>query len=160
MPFKWEKGKSPYVCNYYGTLQVGPNASPQQVVQMARTLAQKLQAGKSVKSAAGFELDEYTVSEAAKMLNDPGAAAEELLLMHPQPQSEGPNKLKEVVEQLRKCATFPGERPRIPLLSPLGLFWFVPPPGPEAAELPEWDELGLIGPSDPEDLALDVVFDE
>jgi hypothetical protein len=42
----------------------------------------------------------------------------------------------------------------------MGLFWFVPPPGAEAAELPGWDDLGLVGPMDPEDLTLDVVFDE
>jgi len=160
MPFKWEKGKSPYLCNCYGTLQMGPNALPQQLFQQAKNLTQKLAAGQAVKSAAGFTLDEHAVNEASKMLNDPRSAAEELLLVHPQPQSDGPNKLKALVEQVRKAASFPGERPQIPLRNPMGLFWFVPAPGPEAAELPAWDELGLVGPLDGEDLALDVVFDE
>jgi hypothetical protein len=159
MPFKWEKKKSPYRSNCYGTLKLGPNAEPKEVRAQAKNITDVLKVGMAVESAARVNLDEYAVNEASRMLNDPRTWAEELLLMHPQPQREGPDKLKKLVEEVRKSASLPEGRPRIPLRSAMGLLWFVPAPGPEAAQLPDWNDLGMVGPLDPEDLALDVVFD-
>jgi hypothetical protein len=159
MPFKWQKGKNPYVSNSYGTLQLGPNASPQEVKGKTKSLMQLLSCGQRVQSASGEPLTEYEVAEADKILTSVQFAPEELLLVHPQPKSEGPSRLKALAEQVRKAASFSG-RPIIPLRHSIGIFWFVPLPGPEAAELPPWEELGMTGPADPEDLALDIVFDE
>jgi hypothetical protein len=159
MPFRWEKWKNPYICNYFGMLQVGPNVSHQQIAAKARELIQKIAAGQKISLPPDHELDEHAVSEASTKLRDPRSAAEELLLVHPQPETEERSRIKALVEQVRKKAALPSERAAIPLRDPLGVFWFAPTPGVEAAELPEWAEFGLTSARDPEDLALDIVFD-
>jgi hypothetical protein len=159
MPLKLEKGKNPYVCNYFGKLRVGPNMRPAQIAQQARNLVQRIASGEEVSCAAGHPLDEHAVNEASNKLREPRALAEELLLVHPQPQQEGAKKTRDLVARLREKATIPKTREPIPLRHPAAIFWFTPAPGPEAVELPGWEAFGLVACNDAEDLALDIVFD-
>lgn len=159
MPLKWERGKNPYIYNYFGKLQVGPNMRPTQIVAQARSLVQMIIAGEDIRCAANFPLDEHAINEASSKLRDPRALAEELLLVHPQPEREKTGKVKKLVDQIKQKATMPKCDTPIPLLHPLAVFWLIPTPGQEAVDLPDWDELGFVGPGDPEDLLLDIVFD-
>ncbi|MBI4602182.1 MAG: hypothetical protein HY721_09500 [Planctomycetes bacterium] len=156
MPLRWERGTNPYVFNYFGKLRLGPNATPQQIVAQAESLRLKL--GFEKVELAGRELDEHAIQEASARLRDPGPLAQELLLVHPQGKKEG-GKLKALAEKLRGLAVVPDERFPIGLIHPLGIFWLLPAPGVEAAELPAWSDLGLVGPGDEKDRQLDMVFD-
>ena len=157
MPFRWERGENPFIHNYFGKLSVGPNTPPGTISQQAKNLAQKLVAGGTIE-LAGVKLDEYEIKQAPAQLREPRSWAEELLLVHPQ-ASHDQKGLKATAEKLRQIAVLPEDHEPLPLLHPLALFWFTPSPGPEAAELPEWGNFGLIEPGSETDLVLDIVFD-
>lgn len=159
MPFRWVQEKNPYTANHFRNLQVGPETSPQQIVQQARNLTQKLANGQKVLAGDGVELDEHAINEASTKLREPRSLAEELLLVHPQAQGEDRTRMRALVEALRKQASFEPERNAPALKSMAALFWFLPAPGPEAAKLPPFESFGLVDANDPEDLALDIVFD-
>ena len=132
---------------------------PAQIAAQARNLVQRIESGEEMKCAAGHPLDDHAVNDASSKLREPGSLAEELLLVHPQPQQEGAKKIKDLVGRLREKAVIPKTREPIPLRHLAAVFWFTPAPGQEAVELPEWEEFGLVAPDDPDDLALDIVFD-
>ncbi len=157
MPFKWDRGINLYVHNHFGRLRLGPNNGPRQIVAQAKNLAQKLAAGGPVE-LAGQKLDEHAINEASNRLREPGPLAQELLLVHPQTQKES-SKLRALADRLRQLAVFPDEHFPLDLVHPLSLFWFIPAPGVEAAELPEWAAFQLVEAGDPQDLELDIVFD-
>ena len=159
MPLKWERNKNPYLSNYFGKLHIGPNIVPAQIFAQALGLNQKLASGQEVKCSGGHPLDEHAVNEAAKKLTDSGAHAEELLLVHSQPQREDKKKMKTLVNHLRQKAVLADDRSPVPLLHPAGVFWFLPAPSPESTELPPSDAFGLVEPGNPDDLVLDIVFD-
>ena len=155
---KWERGKNPYLHNYFGKLFIGPNATPPQIVSQARKLVQKRKAGKVVE-LAGEELDDHAINESSAKLRDPRSLAEELLLVHPQPQREDKKKMKLLLDRLCKTAVVSEGRYPVPLVHPMAIFWFIPSPGPETAKMPEWDAFGLVEAGNSQDLQLDIVFD-
>lgn len=160
MPLKWERGKkSPYACNHFAVLQVGPNTRRLEISQTSQAILLELHAGKKVCCACGHEVDSHQVGHATSQLLEAGSLAEELLLIHPQPPRDNKAKVKALVDNLHKAATLPLKRDPIPLRQPSAVLWFTPTPGPEAVELPTWDDLGLVKAGDPEDLVLDIVFD-
>ena len=67
--------------------------------------------------------------------------------------------MKTLAERLQKAATLPLPRGPISLRHPAAVFWFLPTPTSDLIEWPEWREFGLVEAGDPEDLALDIVFD-
>ena len=161
MPLKWEEDKNPFVENCFGKLHVGANTSPPQIVAQARELKRQMDAGLDVTSVGDVPLDEFTVNNASQILLTPEGRAEEMLLVHWQPSS-GVKKAK--IQELRKELTKATELPEgnsIPQLRcPAFIFWFVPRPGVELFDLPEWEELGLEHEHTDGDRRLDVVFDE
>lgn len=157
MPLEWQRGLNPYMFNYFGKLQLGPNALPTQIVAQAKNLAQLLSAGQTLE-LAGEVLDEHAINDASSKLREPRPRAEELLLVHPQAEG-GKSRLKKIRAKLQKLAMIPEERPMPELRHPLAVLWFVPAPDPEAAELPPWGEFGFVVPGDEDDRQLDIVFD-
>ncbi len=160
MPMKWERGKkSPYTCNHFAVLRVGPNTRRREISQISQETLQEIQAGNKVLCACGHEVDVHQVGHATSQLLEANSLAEELLLIHPQPPRDNKEKVNALVNNLNKAAMLPLPRDPIPLRHAAALFWFTPTPGPEVIELPGWEEFGLVKAGDPEDLALDVVFD-
>jgi len=160
MPLKWARDKkSPYACNHFAVLQVGPNARRPEIGQTSQEIIRELQAGQEVCCACGHKLDVHQVGHATSQLLEASSFAEELLLIHPQPPKEKKTKVSALVDNLHKVATLPLRRDPIPLRHPTAVLWFTPAPGPEAVTLPAWEDLGLVKAGDPEDLALDIVFD-
>lgn len=159
MPLKWESGKkSPYACNHFAVLRVGPNTSRPAISQTKEDTLRRLKAEK-VYCACGHEVDLHQVSHATNQLLEPGSLAEELLLVHPQPPKDNKDRVKILAKNLHKAATLPLNKGTIQLRHPAAVLWFTPAPGPEAIEPPAWEDLGLVEAGDPEDLALDIVFD-
>jgi hypothetical protein len=158
MPLKWQQGINPYIFNYFGKLQVGPTSPPKNFQPQAKRFVQKLAAGEVIE-LGGRALDEHGINDASRKLLDPRVRAGELLLAHPQAGQTGKN-LKTVADQVRREAVLPTEREMPRLLHPTAIFWFVPGPGPEAAELPPFEDLGLVAAGDEDDAKLDIVFDE
>jgi hypothetical protein len=158
MPFKWEQGKNPFIYNYFGILRIGPNTTQKNILEYARKLKQLLTSGERLE-LAGHPLDEHAIDDASRKLHEPVSQSEELLLVHPQPQWDNKKRMKSLVGKLRETALFPEDRSPPPLLHPLALCWFIPAPGAEAAELPEWSAFGLVEPGEGPDLELDIVFD-
>ena len=157
MPLKWQRNLNPYVHSYFGRLRIGPNVSAVQITEQAKKLDQKIKMGARIE-LAGVALDVHMVSEASSRLRKPKALAEELLLVHSQPQGAD-RKLKTLCNDVRKLAVAPDDPVRLPLVHPLAVFWFTPEPSAEAAEMPAWEEFKLVEPGDPADLELDIVFD-
>ncbi len=156
MPLRWEPGKNPYVFNYFSKLEVGPSAVPVQITQQADNRAKSVNQRPIM--LCGVELDEHAIREASTALRQPDSHAEELLLVHPHTRRER-TKLKGLIEELNRLAVLPERPAQIPLHHPLAVFWFVPEPGPESAEMPEWREFGFVEPGDDMDRELDIVFD-
>jgi len=160
MPMKWERNKkSPYACNCFSVLRVGPNTKRREISQTSTEILQEIQAGNEVLCACGHAVDVHQVGHATSQLLEANSLAEELLLIHPQPPRDNREKVNALVKNLSQAATLPLTRNPIPLRDAAAFFWFTPAPGPSAAELPTWEELGLVKAGDPEDLALDIVFD-
>jgi hypothetical protein len=158
MPLIWQNGINPYIFNYFGKLQIGPNAPPANFQPQAKRFVQKLAAGETIE-LAGQRLDEHAVNEASRKLLDPRVRASELLLIHPQLGQSG-KPLKTIADQIRRETTLPSDQELPPLSSATAAFWFIPQPGPEAAELPPFEAFGLVAAGDEADLQLDIVFDE
>lgn len=160
MPMKWERErKSPYACNHFAVLRVGPNSTRPEISHKKGEILRALKAGAKELCACGHEVDTFQVEHAAKQLLEADSFAEELLLIHPQPARDNRAKVNALADNLRKAASLPLPRSPIPLRHPAAVFWFAPAPGPEAVELPSWEDLGFVKAGDPEDLALDIVFD-
>ena len=160
MPLKWVRiKKSPYACNHFAVLRIGPNTRRPEIDQTRQDILRELQAGNKVLCACGHEVDVHQVGHATSQLLEAGSLAEELLLIHPQPPRDNNAKVKKLADNLHNAATLPLKRDPVPLRHPAAIFWFTPAPGPEAAELPSWEDLGLAKVGDSDDLALDIVFD-
>jgi hypothetical protein len=157
MPLQWNGKHNPYVFNAFSILGVGPGTTPNQVGQVAKQVTRCVEAGYPP-DLAGEKLDAHQVSEAVSALLDDRKRAAELLLVHP-PVRQEPNRLKAVSAELRTAATLPVAYEPLPLRHPLGLFWFLPAPEPEASDWPELSEFRLVAPGEPLDRDLDIVFD-
>jgi hypothetical protein len=157
MPIKWKYGSNLYADTCYARLRLGPNVAPGTIIAQAGELRKKLAAGVKLE-IAGRALDEHDIAEAQKKLLDEPSRTHELLLVHPEPASEA-KRIAATCEQLRKAAEPSDERTPLPLVVPEAIFWFVPEPGPEAAELPPWNAFGFAEPGGPEDREDDIVFD-
>jgi hypothetical protein len=138
-------------------LSVGPNTSTAQVVALAKQLATRVEAG-AAPELGGAKIDAHQVSKACTCLQDEKTRAPELLLVHPEITHKR-KQLDESLKKLRQAATLPVQPDPLPLVHPLGVFWFIPPPGPEAAAWPELAEVRLVGAGDDADLELDIIFD-
>lgn len=160
MPLRWEKGKNPFVHNYFGILHVGANTPPAQIVAQARELKTKLDAGKEVTSVAGTALDEFAINDASQNLLEAASRAEEMLLAHRQPP-RGVNKseVQKLCKALTEATELPEDDSTLPLRDATSLFWFVPQPGVDLFDLPDWRELCLEDEHSEADQLLDVVFD-
>lgn len=160
MPLKFDQGnKSPYACNHFAVLRVGPNTVRLEIDQTSQDILRELRTENKVHCACGHEVDQHQVSHAASQLMEADSLAEELLLIHPQPPRVNMAKIKTLKDNLNKAATLPLQKESIPLIHPAAVCWFTPAPGPEAVELPTWDDLGLVRAGAPDDLTLDIVFD-
>jgi hypothetical protein len=157
MPLKWTRGVNPYVVNYFGKLQVGPNAEPRVFSARAKNFNQKIAAGETV-ILGGQSLDEHAINEASKKLLDAQTRAGELLLAHPQGADER-SRLKSATRKIKEAATLPEPRSWPALMDAASLLWFLPAPEPSAAVLPPLDALGLDRAGSAADLELDIVFD-
>jgi hypothetical protein len=103
-------------------------------------------------------IDEYIIQEARTKLLDPPTRLEEMLMAHP-PALKNQKRIKALFNKLEKISDLPTEQPELLLAHPLGALWFLPPPGPEDFELPEWEEFELGVAGDETDKLLDIVFD-
>jgi hypothetical protein len=165
MPLKWIRGINPFKNNYFSRLGVGPNTPPVHIDAQAKKLQQKQVSGKPLglggqpPEPGTQPLTEFDISDAVKQLREPRPMAEELLLVHAQDEQKEKD-WKKLVEKLKQAAEVPVDERPPPLAHPLAVFWFLPAPGPEDAEWPAWDALDLVGPGDPADAVLDIVFDE
>ena len=160
MPMKWQRGKkSPYACNHFAVLHVGPNTDRKEISQTSGNTLRELQTAQKVYCACGHEVDVHQVGDATSKLLDADSLAEELLLIHPQPPRDNQAKVKVLTENLKKAASLSNPRQPIPLRHPAALFWFMPCPADDAIELPEWRDFGLVSAGDADDMALDIVFD-
>lgn len=160
MPMKWERGrKSPYACNHFAVLRVGPNTRRPEIKQTSDNAFRELQTGSKVLCACGHEVDQHQLGYATSQLLEANSLAEELLLIHPQPHRDKRAKVRILVDNLHKAAALPLPRGSIPLRHPAAIFWFIPLPGADTIELPAWSDFGLVQAGDPDDLALDIVFD-
>lgn len=158
MPLEWKHGKNPYRSNYFNVLKIGPQATSAQIVQKARQLCQELKAGIRIQ-LDDVHLDEHMANEASNKLRDPSVKGEEILLTHA-PALKDRRRLKSLIAKLEELANLPPDFPELVLSHPLAVLWFLPAPGPNAAELPAWEEFGLGQAGDEEDSALDIVFDQ
>lgn len=145
------------MCNHFGVLSVGPNTPIAQIVQFAQQLANRVRTG-AAPEVGGEKIDVHQISNASTCLLDAKTRAPELLLVHPEVRHDR-EQLEDVVKKLQKVASLPACHDPLPLVHPLGVLWFVPPPGEEAAAWPELGEFALAEPGDPADAAFDVVFD-
>lgn len=154
MSFTWKRGTNPYLDNAFGILGLGPFANKAEINQRARELI------KTVKTSArsGSGIDEHTINDASKRLQQPKTHAEEMLLVHPQTPQDM-RRRKRLVKDLKEAAV-PEKNNSPPRFNhPLALFWFTPVPDPVIAQAPSWEDLGLPAAGGEEDLLDDVVFD-
>lgn len=160
MPLKWEKGrKSPYACNHFAVLRVGPNTRRPEIKQTSDDAVREIQAGAKVFCACGHEVDAHQINHATSQLLEAHSLAEELLLIHPQPPRDNRAKVKALTDNLYQATALPLPRGPIPLRHPAAVFWFTPIPAAAVIEWPEWSDFGLGKAGDEEDQALDIVFD-
>jgi hypothetical protein len=157
MPLKWEKGKNPYLHNYFCILEIGPNTPVAQIAQRAKSLVQRVEQG-FFHEIDGQSVDQHKISEAGSRLTDDRSRAPELLLMHPELKHDR-RELTIIESKLANLAQIPATHEPLPLRHPLGIFWFVPQPDEKAADWPHWHDFHLTEPGDPDDLDLDVIFD-
>lgn len=159
MPFKWERGRNPYVFNFFGMLQLGSNARPDEITSQAKERIKVIKNSTRGKvELAGVELDEHAITAASAALRSAKTLAEELLLVQPQTRQER-GKLKKLAADIEREAALPKQPDQFPLHHPLAIFWLLPEPGIEVAPAPQWEEFKLVKGGDPEDRDLDVVFD-
>ena len=157
MTIQWESGKNPYLHNSFGVLGVGPNTPDNIIAATAENLNKRVKAG-SPPELGGEKLDIHQISEASKCLLDGMMRAEHLLIVHPEVKQEQ-RKLKDVVKKIQETAVLPPRPNPLPLAHPLGILWFVPQPGAEAAAWPPLKEFHLVESGDRADLELDIIFD-
>ena len=157
MPIQWKRGKNPYVHNSFGVIGVGPNTPRNTALALGIDLAKKVKAGGRVE-LGGEPLDAQQIAEAQKVMQEDELRVRELLLVHPAVRQDL-SKLKDVVRKLHQVALLPRGQEPLPLVHPLAALWFVPPPGAEAALWPPLEDFHLVGPGEPPDLELDIVFD-
>jgi hypothetical protein len=154
MSFTWKRGTNPYVDNAFGILGLGPFANKVEINQRAKELI------KMAKTAArtGSGIDEHTINDASKRLQQPRTHAEETLLVHPQTPQDT-RRRNRLVKEVKETAVPEKNTAPLRFRDPLALFWFTPLPDPAIAQAPSWEDLGLPASGGEEDLLDDVVFD-
>lgn len=154
MPIKWKRGQNPYIHNYFGFLGVGPNTPPREI----QALANKLLLRKEPRILKELSIEQNMISEACSRLLEDEPRILELLLVHPDVSSKK-KRISELKNMLKQKAIL-NEKVEFPeLLHPACLFWFLPEPGPEVVELPDYNEFDLAHAGSVEDTLLDIVFD-
>lgn len=156
MPLKWKRGSNPYVHNAFGTLQVGPATPDGRLNAVAQK--RRARAGAASEGAAA-RAGVHAVDEALKCLLDQATRAEEQLLAHPQTQVGGGDRRGRLSGDIRKAAYVGADTPALELRHAASLYAFTPRPSVDAVAWPELESLALCAPGDPDDLALDIVFD-
>lgn len=157
MIIEWKRGRNPYVDNPYTRLQLSPNATARQILQQQKDLLVKLKAGKALQ-VGRRSLDEHDIVEAARKLRDAAIRAEATLCVH-RPLQTGRSRLKKLLLALESVTAVPETVPPVRLVHPLAVLWFLPAPSLAYTEAPALEEFELVSADDPEDLALDIVFD-
>ena len=157
MPLQWRRDHNPYLHNPFGILGVGPNTPPDHIAAVAEQLARRAKVGQPPR-LAGQPLGPHQIREARNRLLDDRTRAPELLLAHPEAQQVH-KPIQRLAAGLKQAAVLPQSDEPPPLLHPAAIFSLVPCPEPDAAQWPALDDIGLVEPGDPEDLALDIVFD-
>jgi len=157
MPLEWKRGKNPYVYNFFGVLQVGPNTTERHINHLAKQLSNRIKAGFPPK-LEDEELDDHQIGEARGALLSEERRALELLLVHPE-IGQKKSRLKEVVKDLRQTAVLAESYDSLPLVHPVGIFWFLPQPEVDAAVWPPLEDFHLVNPGDDADTQFDIVFD-
>ena len=158
MPFKWTRNNNPYAHNSFSVLRVGPNTPKSQIVAQSTKLKQKLSVSEQ-QDTNECPLNEHSVNQAAKCLQNAPTLAEELLLVHAQPRKEQQKNRKRILDALEKEAVLTAECAVPKLSDPEAVFWFIPMPDPKSINLPVWNSLNLGEPGDQADMALDILFD-
>lgn len=157
MPLTWKRGENSYCINYFGILQLGPQAQPGVISARRKDITRRIQTGKP-HMVGGREVNEAEVTEAESRLLDEQSRAAEVLLVHP--LSAGDSKrLQQICSAIAEQAT-PSSAPRVLRLANLrALAPLIPTPCAEDVALPEWEEFNVAGPDSPEDRQHDVQFD-
>ncbi|MGE4088369.1 MAG: hypothetical protein AB7F93_09815 [Immundisolibacter sp.] len=158
MPLKWKRGTNPYVDNAFGVLQVGAMSPAARVAALAGQQRSRVRARGAAEADTGAAAL-HAIGDAEACLNTPARRAEEQLLAHPPAQGDGARRQR-LGQELRKAARLVDAGEPLALRAPRAIFWFLPLPGQDAVEAPPWDSLGLCAAGDPDDRALDIVFDD
>lgn len=157
MPLIWRRGYNPYRVNYFGILQLGPQARPDVILATRQKIITKISSGAS-HVVGGREIGEAEVYEAEARLNDQRHWAREMLLVHPVPAVDNARVKKLCTAVIEQATPQPAERP-LRLTNLAALVSLAPQPRPEDLPWPEWDALGVPGPSSPDDCSGDIQFD-
>jgi hypothetical protein len=157
MALEWFFGRNPYVDNYFARVQMGPTASPRQILHQSRQLLMKLKSGRAI-TVGDRALNEHEVNDAANKLREPEHRAEETVCVH-RPLHSGKSRIKKLVQELADATQVPDEPAAVGFAHPLGVMWFCPAPKPGYVATPDIKEFALVEVGDPEDIAIDIVFD-
>jgi hypothetical protein len=136
---------------------LGPGASARQILHQSRQLQTKIKGGRPV-TVGARSLTEHEISEAANKLREPAVRIEETLCVH-RPLQSSQSRLQKLLSELEQLTHMSEQPSPVRFVNPLALLWFCPAPGPDHVPLPSWEAFGLVAPHDPDDLALDLVFD-
>jgi hypothetical protein len=157
MPLIWRRGENPYRTSYFSLLGLGAAAHPRVINATRQKIVSKIQSG-TPHQVAGRTVTEAEITEAESRLLEERTWAAEVLLAHAVPSSGG-KRLRQI------CLAVAAEAgatvsPRAPKLGrPAGLAVFLPSPGPRDVAFPLWEDLGIPGPEDAADRALDIQLD-
>jgi len=156
MPLIWKRGENPYRINYFGILELGPNAQPQLISHKRADLLRKIRGGQHV--VDGRPVTEAEINEAESRLLEASGWAGELLLVHPVPGGDV-RRLRQICVTLAERTTPPQAPQQLRLTNVEALAPLLPEPSPEDIAWPEWDEFGVPGPDSQDDCQCDVQFD-
>jgi hypothetical protein len=157
MALNWNPDKNPFTFSALAVLGLGANLE-RRWIRNRQTNQKQMLSGQDPPKVSGIPLDAGAIDNAALVLSEPAGLVAELAMAHPQRRVEKANADADQV-RLERLAVLPPLPSAPSPLSALALYWLLPAPEAEAAELPTWEELGIPGPHDPEDLAWDIVFD-
>jgi hypothetical protein len=157
MIIKWKRGRNPYVDNPYTRMQMGPNAEPRKILQQQKDLLKKLKAGRELK-VGRRSLDELDIAEAVKDLKNTATRAEASLCVH-RPLQSNRSRLDKLLQALEAATALSQTTPRLRLVHPLAVLWFLPMPNTAYTQAPAIEEFELVTANDAADLELDIIFD-
>ena len=158
MPLKWKRGKNPYKSNYFGILELGPNATTQLIGIKADDILRRVHGGEADSKEGDCSMSEVEINEAKSRLLDLRNWAAEVLLVHPMVAGDSSRLMSTCNAILETTAPqFPRVSLRLvnlPALEPL-----LPSLSADDISLPAWEELVIPGPESLEDRRYDIQFD-